>query len=332
MGINEKPYAYRAGEKTLNEFLLKRGLLGKVEINSLGMYGVRLDLPLENPSVTIIIPTRNQLYYLNNCISSILKLTTYSNYEILIVDNNTHDANTLDYLEKISSENKNISVLKDDRPFNFSMLVNKAVTHANGSIVVLLNNDTKVITPQWLTEMVCLASLEAIGAVGARLFYKNDTLQHGGVFLGVGKDGVAGHMHRHLKSTCPGYFGRAVLLQEVSAVTAACMVVKKEVFLEVGGFDEINLPIAFNDVDFCLKLKKAGYRNLWTPKAKLYHYESISRGSDLSGKNHKRFLKEVEFMHKKWGKLLQNDPAYNPNLTLEREDFSLAWPPRKHDS
>jgi len=328
IGVKEKPYARIAGQKVLNEFLSAINIKGKVERMPVGIYQLHPAPPDNPPQVTIIIPTKNKVKYLKKCISGILKLTTYPNYDLLIVDNGSNDPETLRYLDKISSTHKQITVLKDGRPFNFSSLINHAVNFAKGDFVTLLNNDTEVITPEWLTEMVSLAMLEKIGAVGAKLWYKNKTLQHGGIILGLGADGVAGHMHHRLPKGNHGYFGRASITQELSAVSAACMVVNKKIFLEVGGFDETNLAIAFNDVDFCLKLRQAGYRNLWTPNAELYHYESISRGNDKNDEHTKRFAQEVEFMKKKWGELLKNDPAYNPNLTLEREDFSLAWPPR----
>lgn len=328
IGVKEKPYARIAGQRVLNEFLLAINIKGKVERMPVGIYQLHPAPPDNPPQVTIIIPTKNKVKYLKKCISGILKLTTYPNYDLLIVDNGSVEPETLSYLEKLSLMQARITVLKDDRPFNFSSLINQAVNFAKGDFVTLLNNDTEVITPEWLTEMVSLAMLEKIGAVGAKLWYEDKTLQHGGIILGLGADGVAGHMHHRLPKGNHGYFGRASITQELSAVSAACMVVNKKIFREVGGFDETNLAIAFNDVDFCLKLRKAGYRNLWTPNAELYHYESISRGNDKNDEHTKRFAQEVEFMKKKWGELLKNDPAYNPNLTLEKEDFSLAWPPR----
>jgi GT2 family glycosyltransferase len=328
MDINEKPYALRSGERALNEFLESQSIKGKVKSLPVGIYRFQVLPPLSTPSVTIIIPTRNKLSYLKQCVESILRLTTYNNYNILIVDNGSDDPATLLYLENISLECSKIEVIKDSRPFNYAAMMNSAVEVANGDWVALLNNDTEIISPDWLTEMVGLSMLEGVGAVGAKLWYKNKTLQHGGIILGLGEDKVAGHMHHLLPEGNFGYFGRAYITQELSAVSAACLVVKKQVYKEVNGFDEDNLSIAFNDVDFCLKLKMAGYRNLWAPYAELYHYESISRGSDQSQESRARYEREVNYMKKKYGDLLLNDSAYSPNLSLDFSDFSMAWPPR----
>ncbi|GAF69072.1 unnamed protein product [marine sediment metagenome] len=196
-----------------------------------------------------------------------------------------------------------------------------------GEVVGLLNNDLEVISPEWLSEMVSHALRPGVGAVGARLWYPNNTQQHGGVVIGLG--GVAGHSHKHLPQKMPGYFWRANLIQNYSAVTAACLVIRKSVYEEVGGFNEAALQVAFNDVDFCLRVGKAGYRNIWTPYAELYHHESATRGSEDSPEKQERFAKEVQCIKQRWGDTLLNDPAYSPNLTLDiNEDFSLAWPPR----
>ena len=328
MDINEKPYALIAGEKTLCEFLKSNSIKGRVQSLPIGIYRLFLSRAEPEPSVTIIIPTRNKLKYLKSCIDSIQNLTTYTNYHILIVDNDSDDTDTITYLDHISLQYTNIQVTKDTRPFNYSALMNRAVEHAQGDYIVFLNNDTKIITPDWLHEMISLAMLDGVGAVGAKLLYPNNTLQHGGVILGLGADKVAGHMHHLLPEGNYGYFGRAFITQELSAVSAACMAVKKESFWKVGGFNEVSLPIAFNDIDLCLKLKATGFRNLWTPHAQLYHYESISRGSDYTEAQQLRFQQEVQFMKDKWGELLLRDPAYSPNLSLDFSDFSLAWPPR----
>jgi GT2 family glycosyltransferase len=205
-------------------------------------------------------------------------------------------------------------------------LNNNAVLHTRGNYIGLINNDIEVISPEWLDEMMGLAMQPGAGAIGARLWYPDDTLQHGGVILGIG--GVAGHSHKRLTKGQHGYFGRAELIQTLSAVTAACLVIKKSIYEEVGGLDEHNLSIAFNDVDFCLRVREAGYRNIWTPYAELYHHESATRGLENTLEKQQRFQKEVLYMLKRWNGLLDKDPAYNVNLTLDYEDFSLAWPPR----
>lgn len=324
-GADEKPYAVVAALRALDEHLARLHIPAKaMEANDVhGMYRVRYALPENPPLVSLIIPTRNGVRILRQCIESITGKTDYPNYEILVVDNGSDDRETLDYLRMLE-QNGIARVIRDGRPFNYPALNNGAVQHARGEIVGLLNNDVEVITASWLSEMVSHAQRPEIGAVGARLWYPNDTLQHGGVILVCG---VAGHAHKYLPRGEYGYFGRAVLIQNYSAVTAACLLMRKEVFLEVGGLDE-NLAVAFNDVDFCLRIQQAGYRNLWTPYAELYHHESLTRGHENSPEKIARFNREVEYMQQRWGKLLLNDPAYNPNLTWEREDFSLAWPPR----
>jgi GT2 family glycosyltransferase len=212
-----------------------------------------------------------------------------------------------------------------DEPFNFSRVNNLAAARARGPILCFLNNDTEVISPDWLEEMVSHAVREDVGAVGAMLYYPDDTIQHAGVVLGLG--GIASHPHRGLRRGAPGYYGRAALTQAASAVTAACMVVRKAAFDAVGGFDEA-LAVAYNDVDFCLRLGARGLRNVWTPFAELYHFESVSRGDDSQGPSRERFLRESQLMRDRWQDLLDADPFYNPNLSLTRADFGLASPPR----
>jgi GT2 family glycosyltransferase len=275
--------------------------------------------------VSLIIPTRNGLVLIRQCIESILGRTDYPSYELVIVDNASDDPEILAYFESLET-NQRVRVLRDDRPFNFAALNNMAVNEVQGEVIGLVNNDSHVISPDWLTEMVSIAMQPGVGAVGARLWYPDDTLQHGGVILGV--RGVAGHSHKGLPRNNPGYFGRAALMQSLSAVTAACLLIRRDIYLRAGGMDANNLKIAFNDVDFCLKVKELGYRNVWTPYAELYHHESASRGLENAPEKQARFADEVRFMQQRWGDRLANDPAYNPNLTLQAENFSLAWPPR----
>lgn len=320
-----KPYARLAGKRALTEHLQRQGVNGSVSLLDFGMYRVNYTLPDRQPMVSLIIPTRNGLNLIRQCIESILSKTTYQNYEILIVDNGSDDPATLQYFKSLESEPK-IRALRDDRPFNFSAINNAAVKVVHGELVGLVNNDIEVISPNWLSEMVSHAWRPGIGAVGARLWYPDKTLQHGGVILGVG--GVAGHSHKHLDSSEYGYFGRANLVQSFSAVTAACLVIRRAIYEEVGGLNETHLPVAFNDIDFCLRVRKAGYRNVWIPDAELYHHESATRGCEDNPEKQARFTKEVQYMKRYWGDLLLNDPAYSPNLTLDHEDFSLAWPPR----
>jgi GT2 family glycosyltransferase len=256
---------------------------------------------------------------------SIRQKTTYPNYQILIVDNGSDQQETLEYLGKISSE-PNISVRRDDQPFNFAALNNAAVKQADGTLVALVNDDIEVISPDWLTEMVRLAVQPGIGAVGAKLLYPNGNIQHAGVVLGL--RGVAGHAFKLNPGEDPGYHHRAQLTSSFSAVTAACLLIRKHIYLEVGGMEEKNLTIAFNDVDFCIRVRETGLRNVWTPHSVLYHHESATRGYEDNPKKQARFESEIRFMQKRWGRKLLEDPCYSPNLTLQHEDFSYAWPPR----
>jgi glycosyltransferase involved in cell wall biosynthesis len=328
MGTEEKPYAYAASEKALNEHLVRRGIRGHVKALPNGMHRLRFDLPDNLPLVSIIIPTRNTVDLLRKCVTSIFNLTTYKKFEILLIDNGSDDPVALEYFDYLKRTHSNIAVIKEEGSFNFSALNNNAVRQAKGELIALLNNDTEVITPDWLSEMASIALQRNVGAVGAKLWYPSDCLQHGGVILGLGADGVAGHMHHNIPRGNYGYFGRASLTQELSAVTAACLVVHKDKYLQVGGLNETDLAEAFNDVDFCLKLKRTGYRNIWTPYAELYHHESATRSYGDSLEKRIRRRKEVLCMKERWGDILRNDSFYNPNLALEREDFSLAWPPR----
>jgi len=319
-----KPYAMVAGERALNEHFAKRKMNARAELIGHG-YRIHYALPCDASLASVVILTKDGLNLLQRCVGSILEKTTYPNYEVLIIDNGSDDPSTLCYLEEIQAIEA-VKVLHDDRAFNFSALNNVAAKEARGKFLALLNNDVEVISSGWLSEMVSIASQPGVGAVGARLWYPNETLQHGGVILGIG--GVAGHSHKHLPRQNPGYWGRASLAQSFSAVTAACMVIRKEIYEKVGGLDELNLPVALNDVDFCLRVREAGYRNVWTPFAELYHHESATRGYENTAAKQARFAGERRYMKERWGDLLLHDPAYSPNLTLDHEDFSLSWPPR----
>ncbi|TOK94540.1 hypothetical protein CGI07_23115 [Vibrio parahaemolyticus] len=223
------------------------------------------------------------------------------------------------YFKQLSRD-KRILLLSYDKPFNYSAINNYAIEYAQGSIVVLLNNDVEVISPDWLSEMVSLCSRDEVGCVGAKLYYPNDTLQHAGVILGLG--GVAGHSHKYFDKDQDGYFKRLKIRQNLSAVTAACLAVRKDVYNQVNGLNEEDLTVAFNDVDFCLKVQAAGYKNVWTPYAELYHHESISRGTEDTPEKRARFASEVDYMKRTWNSELRNDPYYHPLLTRDREDFS----------
>ena len=326
---DEKSYTTEAGIKALKDHFaaldknvtVERGMADNI---------YKVNWPFVNaegnePLVSLIIPTYNGYEITKQAIESILSKTTYRNFEILLVDNNSNDPTSLEYFEKINQHEK-VTLLRYPYPFNYSAINNFAVKHAKGEILGLINNDIEVINSEWLSEMVSHAQREDIGCVGAMLYYPNETIQHAGVIIGLG--GVACHSHKGFKRNHPGYFRRLQSVQNYSAVTAACLLVRKDIFNEVNGLNELALTIAFNDVDFCLKVQAAGYRNLWTPYAELYHHESISRGTEDNPEKIARFNKEIQYMLAHWKTDKISDFAYNPNLTIYHENFSLAWPSR----
>lgn len=325
-GMEQKGYAHDAGWRALREHLHRSGIMAKVmEIEGVGgAFRVRYPLPDTSPLVSIIVPTRDRLDLLRRCVDSILERTTYSHYEIVIVDNQSAESQTLAYLAGFDGHPK-VRVHRHDRPFNYSRLNNEAVQACRGNLVCLLNNDIEVITPDWLEELASHAMRPHVGAVGAMLYYPENTIQHAGVVTGM--HGVAAHPYCGMPRGYPGQMGRARLTQNMSAVTAACLMTRREVYQQVGGLD-VSLQVAFNDIDFCLRLRQHGYVNVWTPFAELYHHESASRGQEDTEEKRNRFLGEVEFMKNRWGRQLEYDPAYNPNLTLAGEPFTLSFPPR----
>ncbi len=325
----QKRYARAAQQQTLISHFERIGKKVKVLPVADHYWRIKYSLPESPPKVTLIIPTRNGFALLWRCVESIYTKTTYRNFELIIVDNQSDDPKLLEYLAQLESERK-VRVLRYDAPFNYAAINNLAVQSASGDIIGLLNNDLEVIAPDWLDEMVSYAVQPEIGAVGAMLYYPNDTIQHAGVVLGIGfpPPGVAGHAYKNFRRGYHGQGSRALLCQNLSGVTAACLVVRRQVFEEVGGLDENNLPIAFNDVDFCLRLAEKHYRNVWTPYAELYHHESASRGYEDTPEKRDRFDAESRYMKRRWQELLVNDPAYNLNLALGREPFMLSFPPR----
>ncbi|HAL3160031.1 TPA: glycosyltransferase family 2 protein [Escherichia coli] len=322
LASGEKSYTTEAGIKALRDYFSKQQPEVTVEAGLVpNTYRVRYPISEPAPLVSLLIPTRDRRALTETAVRSIIDRSTYTHFEILILDNGSVEQETLDFFAQIQQEDSRVRVLRYDHPFNYSAINNFGVRHAKGAIIGLVNNDVEVINPDWLTEMVSHCMRPEIGCVGAKLYYSNDTLQHGGVILGIG--GVAGHSHKQYPRHHPGYFSRLLLTQTLSAVTAACLLIRKNIYEEVAGLDEENLHVAFNDVDFCLKVREAGYRNLWTPYAELYHYESISRGAEDSPEKIARFAREVNFMKSKWGKHLELDPFYSPNLSKDREDFSI---------
>lgn len=321
-----KPYALIAAQKALEDHFKRINHNAFVEtLEAISQFRIHHPIPSPEPLVSIIIPTKDKAEILARCVNSILQKTTYKNFEILIIDNNSEEDATFKLFDRLTKDHR-VSVTRDTGPFNFSALNNRAVTKTKGQILGFLNNDLEVITEGWLSEMVSYAVQPKVGAVGAKLLFPNNLIQHGGVVLGIG--GVAGHSHKGQPKDSFGYFNRAYLAQSFSAVTAACLLVRRETFDKIGGFDEAELKVAFNDVDLCLKIKGIGLSNVWTPYSLLYHYESVSRGYEHSPEKFERFEKESRTMKTRWGETLNHDPYYNPNLTIQSEDFKLATPPR----
>ncbi|HWA85170.1 MAG TPA: glycosyltransferase [Opitutus sp.] len=292
---------------------------------------VKFHVPSPAPKVSIIVLTKNAEGLIRLCLGSVLAKTTYPNLEIIVVNNGSDEPGVLKYFEELRA--LQVRVIDCDRPFNFSALNNLAVREATGSVLAFLNNDIEVITPGWLDEMAAQALRPEIGCVGAMLYFPDDTVQHAGVVLGLtgrpdGKDGVGGHAFKRFKRGTEGQRNRLRLVQNYSAVTAACLVVRRDLFDRAGGFNERELAVAFNDIDFCLRVRALGCRNLWTPFAEFYHRESASRGAEDTAEKQQRFKSEISYMRAQWGPLLDRDPAYNPNLSLHHEDFTLAFPPR----
>lgn len=325
LGAGEKNYAAVAGRRAVAEHLTRRGLAAEVTAapEAPAQNRVRFACPAPQPLVSIIIPTKDRADLLEMCLKSLQAKTSYTNYEVIIVDNGSVEPATQALFDRLQAPR--FKVVRDDSPFNYSALNNSAARLARGELLCLMNNDIEILTPDWLEEMVSFAWREDVGCVGARLWYPDGRLQHGGCVIGVG--GIAGHSHKYLSRGQVGYFARAVLHQSFSAVTAACLLVRRSIFEQMGGLDE-QLVVAFNDVDFCLRVQAAGYRNVWTPYAEMNHHESASRGEEDSPEKIARFKREIDYMKARWGDSLLNDPTYSHNLTLDGEDFSYAWPPR----
>jgi len=315
-----KPYANDAGKKALQEHLERVVFPAQVVDGPYPTF-YRVCYQINNtPLVSIIIPNQDQALHLETCINSILQKTTYSNFEIILVENGSKEQETFNLYKRLE-KNPQIHLIYWDEPFNYSRINNWAATQANGEVILFLNNDTQVINGDWLEQMLQFAIRQDVGVVGAKLYYPDDTIQHAGVIVGIG--GVAGHPYKHFPIGYEGYFSRLFSVQNVSAVTAACMMMRKQVLQEVYGFDE-SYVLAFGDVDLCLGVLQKGYLNVWTPYAELYHYESKTRGYEDTPEKMARFTREVDYFKHKWeGFLEKGDPYYNPNLTLDHEDFRL---------
>ena len=321
-----KPYVLEVQRKAVQEHCDRTGQPATASIwHSISHIEVERCVDGTAPKVSLVILTRDKLTLLKPCVDTLLEKTTYKNYEVIIVDNGSIEDETLRYFETIQREHSNVKVVRDDRPFNFSALNNFGVRFCSGQVLGFLNNDLKFTQGEWLEKMVAQAVRSEVGAVGARLLFPNNLLQHGGVILGIG--GVAGHNHKGRPKEDPGYFNRAILSQNLSAVTAACILLRRDVFERVKGFDE-ELSVAFNDVDFCLRIRDAGFRVVYEPRAELYHYESASRGYENTPEKFARFEHEIATMKGRWQPVLAKDPYYNPNLTNLSEDFAFGFPPR----
>jgi GT2 family glycosyltransferase len=331
---DSKPAVPAASMHALREACTRRGVaFSEVEMMERGgHFRIRRSLPSPPPLVSVIIPTRNKPELLKKCLLGLREKTDYPALEILVVDNGSDDP----AIEEIySREGKKIRLLRDPGPFNFSAMNNHTAREANGEILLLLNNDVEPLDPEWLREMVTHAVRPEIGAVGAMLLYPNGRIQHAGITLGIAGPmrvgGVAGHPGKRMRPDTRVMGNLLNVTRNVSAVTGACLAIRKELYQLVGGMDD-GLPVAFNDVDFCIRVMKAGYRNLWTPHARLIHHESLSRGREDSPQKIDRFRREVRIMRERWGDLLDKDPYYNPNLTLVHENWGLGEAPRYNRS
>lgn len=316
-----KLYAFEAGARAVQAHFDRIGIRAKVTSTKyLGIYKSKYEFD-ERPLVSIIIPNKDHIEDLDKCISAIEEKGTYKNLEYIIVENNSEKKETFTYYDSLQKKNPKVKVVTWDGPFNYSAINNYGVSFAKGEFYLFLNNDTEIINEDCIEELLGYCLRPDVGAVGARLFYEDGTIQHAGVVVGM--QGVAGHESAGEPHESPGYFGRAIIAHDCSAVTAACVMVKKEVFEIVGGFDP-KLAVAFNDIDFCLKVRKAGYLIVYNPYAELYHYESKSRGQEDTEEKIRRFQREIEIFHEKWYDfLLKGDPYYNPNLTLAETNFGL---------
>lgn len=329
--VSQKTYAVRAGIKCVADHLKRRKIASKVSsIRGLTIYGIDWTFR-KQPAVTIIIPFKDQLETTRTCVENILTHTKYKNYKILLIDNWSVCDETLEFITEIK-KNVNVSVLTIEEPFNFSRLNNIAVEESSSDFIMFMNNDVFVEDPNWLHNMVGEAiAFSDVGAVGAKLLYPNDTIQHAGVV--VGSAGVAAHVHRGDPVYEYGYIGRTMLSHEVTAVTAALMLVRRSVFEEVGGFDDELLKVAFNDVDLCLKIRKAGYRIIFSAEAIAYHHESLSRGSDDTPEHESRFFLETQAMLTRWGSepLFEQDPSYPRYFTVDQQTFFNLVDPESFD-
>lgn len=321
--LGSKPYAQLNGCKVVQEHLDRLHIAAKVELDGM-FYRVRYQPPEQWPRVSVVIPTRDRPELLAKCLSTVLAQTDYPDIEFRIVDNGTVDPQALAWLERFAADPR-VQVIRDENPFNYSALNNLAVAGSSGSVICLMNNDIEVTDASWLCQMVSSLLQPGVGIVGGRLYYPDGTLQHAGVVVGLG--GTAGHIFRGQKSDDTHYMHRPMLRQEYSAVTAACLVTRKEVYEQLGGLDT-DFAVAFNDIDYCLRARKHGWKVVYDPHAEMAHHESASRGRDRTPEQKARLSSEKARLINRHADFIAHDPAYNPNLTIEHEDASLAPSPR----
>lgn len=320
-GGDAKPYAFEAGIPVIEDHLKRIGIEGKVSHGAtLGTYQTDYKV-IGNPKVTILIPNRNEQKTLKVCIESILNKTTYENYEIVVIENNSTEDSIFDYYKKLEKNEKIKVLYYPEKQFNYSKIINYGVKNTDGEYIVQLNNDTELLTPDWLEKMIGMNQREDVGAVGVKLYYPDGTIQHAGTIIGV--YGVAGHVFKGLYKNTHGYFARDSHIQNLSAVTAACMMAKRSVYEQVGYMDEA-FAVAFNDIDFCLKIITSGKLIIYNPFVELKHYESKSRGAEDTIEKQKRFQGEIDLFYKKWGDYKKNgDPYYNINLRLDDDQYGI---------
>ncbi len=318
--VSAKPYTMAAARAAISEHLSRVGLKGEVADSSVpSTYRIKYEIEGE-PLVSIMIPNKDHVPDLELCLKSVYSLSTYKNFEVIVIENNSTQASTFEFYAEAQKKYPRLRVIRWEREFNYSAINNFGFEHAKGEYVILLNNDIEILTPSWIEEMLMFTQRSDVGAAGMMLYYPDDTVQHAGVILGLGD--VAGHSHKYFKRGDEGYFLRLTVAQNYSAVTAAAMMVKSSVYREVGGLEE-SYAVAFNDVDLCMKIRRAGYNIVWTPYAEAYHYESKSRGFEDNPEKIERFRGEINNFRSRWlPELEAGDPYYNPNLTHQREDFT----------
>ena len=319
-----KPYAFEAGIKVVEKYLERTGKEGTVENGQdvPGIYKINYKV-IGNPKVSILIPNKDNSKLLKDAINSIIENTTYNNYEIVVIENGSTEKETLKYYDELKDKPK-VKIIRIDEngEFNYSRLINLGVKNVDGDFVLQLNNDTKILTKNWLEMMIGYSQQKEIGAVGGRLYYEDKTIQHAGIIVGL--SGIAGNMLVNLPYGEKAYFGREAATRNVAAVTGACLLCRRELYEEVGYMDEEQFKVAFNDVDFCLKLLEKGYRNVYIPYVELYHYESKTRGYEYSKEKEERFNREAENFKNKWKEFLdKGDPYYNVNFTRETCNFDI---------